>query len=76
MNMKDLFTSESEFINFCNLKARKRIEELEKAKKEYQKDIEEALNKCDAIFEEYGNGDNIIRKLQNMVAREEIKEGE
>lgn len=52
--MEGLFTSNEELLVFSNLKAKKRIMDSEKVKKECDVDLEETMKKADELFQKYG----------------------
>lgn len=52
--MEELFTNKEELITFSNLKAKKRIMDSEKIKKECDVDLEETMKKADELFQKYG----------------------
>ena len=64
--MENLLKNETERLTFFNLKAKGRIISLEKSKEEYESDMEEALEKCEEIFNEYNADTNYIKAILDI----------
>lgn len=64
--MEKLFTNYNEFADFANALAYRRIKNLEKANNHFDEEINETIEKCGKIFEEYGSETNYIAEIIDL----------
>jgi len=76
MNMEDLFNSKEEYITFCNLLAKRRINRIKKENEEYEEEINAALDKCIKIFNKYGEDTDYFAELLDLEDKLRDVEGE
>ena len=61
--MNKLFTNQNEYTDFLNAIAHRRIKKLSNGEKQFEEEINDALEKCGKIFEEFGSQINFISEI-------------